>query len=194
MSPPALLDFSASFDTANALSGMFLWLLFGQLSRLLNCDLQRVLASSPAAQHATALVAFFFLFTLIDAANNASLLTTWVKTLVVYGLFLLTTKSKWYFAVPVLALLLVDQSIKKHATYKRARGELTPADEARYTRAGRALNVATAAVAIVGTLHYAMLQRTEYGPRFSATKLLFGVTRCKRQAPDYMALARRNLE
>lgn len=171
-----------TFEATNALSNMYLWLLFGFLSTLVNCDLQRLLRSSRLVLHLTSIIAFFFLFTLIDSDNNASLLTTWSKTLVVYVLFLLTTKSKWYFAVPVLGLLLLDQSIKKHVQYKVAQGDA--GDETHlWERAGRWINYATYALIFVGALHYMVLQKREYGDDFSFGKFIFGSGQpCKAKA------------
>lgn len=198
------LDLSQTFQSTDALAGMFLWLLFGLLSSLINCDLQRILRKSRLALHLTSLVAFFFLFTVIDSGNNASLLATWVKTLFVYALFLLSTKSKWYFAVPVLALLLVDQSVGKHMAYISARAEAAGQDGAEAAAAAaatrsrvaalkkgrRVLNAVIFALILAGAAHYMALQRAEYGPRFSLAKFFLGSGKpCKSSMPDYSASA-----
>lgn len=182
---------SQAFDTTGALSGMYLWLLFGLLATTVNCDLQRLLQESALVRHAVSLTAFFFLFTFLDAqARTMSLAHVWVKTLVVYALFVLTTRSKWYFALPVLALLLLDQVLKRHAATGDPAGPARDARDARdrqrrTERVSGAINKLIIAVILVGAVHYAWLQRVEYGKAFSFAKFIFGTNRCKARAPDY---------
>jgi hypothetical protein len=38
-----IFDSSYIFDTSTALSGLYLWLLFGYSSRLLSCDIQKLM-------------------------------------------------------------------------------------------------------------------------------------------------------
>lgn len=189
-----LQELTSAFNTTNALSNMFLWLLFSELSKLLNCDLQRILRGSSLALHLTGLLTFFFLFTLIDTTNQASLGATWLKTVVVYGLFILTTKAKWYFVVPVLVLLLIDQSVKKHYQHVKMNQEgqvLRVDQEALRHSITRNITFVIIALAVVGTLQYAYLQHIEYGPGFSVTKLLFGATPCKTEMPQYDTMTRK---
>jgi hypothetical protein len=98
----AAMDFAGTFDTTNALSGMFLWIVFSFLASLINCDIQRMMRQNPLLIHMFGFTAFFFLFTLIDANNKTSLKTVWFKTFFVYLLFVMMTKAKWYFVLPVL--------------------------------------------------------------------------------------------
>lgn len=187
-----------SFDTTYALSSMYLWLLFAFLSSMVNCDLQRFMQGSQIVRHLTALIAFFFLFTLIDSSNTTSLSQTLIKTVFVYIIFVLSTKSKWYFAVPVLVLLLVDQSIKKHVSYMTglnatataAEGvPVTPFDPHDYGKARRIINIAVIVIVIIGSIQYMTLQYIEYGGRFSFSKFIVGTDTCKKDAPLYIRTA-----
>lgn len=192
-----MVDFSNTFDSTNALSGMFLWILFGYLAALLNCDLQRFLKSNPLVIHLVGLLTFFFLFTLIDGTNKTSIANIWIKTVFIYILFVLTTKSKWYFVVPVLVILLIDQTIKKDLLYKKQLAEdkeapgkkLTPEEikllEERVQIYSSFINKAIIVIIIIGALHYMYLQYLEYGSRFSIYKFFLGVTRCKDKMPVY---------
>jgi hypothetical protein len=188
------------FDTTYALSSLYLWLLFGFLGTLINCDLQRMLRSSDLVRHLIAIVAFFFLFTVLDSnSKKVGLLFTWLKTLVMYVVFMLAIKSKWYFAVPVLLLLLVDQSIKLHAqhlqeiatsaqngpagdpkeAFKDGGAEkLQEAATAFASTSGKisaGINVAIIALVVIGFVQYGVLQYQQHGPgHFSVVKLLFG--------------------
>jgi len=179
------IDLKDTFDTSTALSNMYLWLLFGFLSTMINCDLQRFINSHPIARHIVAFIAFFFLFTLIDANNKTNITTIWVKTFVVYILFILTTKSKWYFALPVLGLLLIDQSLKKHISLLQAQNKADPEKVLKYQEISRFINVFVTATIIAGVIHYISLQKTEYGKQFSYIKFFLGTMTCKKKSPKY---------
>ena len=187
-----MVDLGATFDATNALASMFLWLLFGYLSVLLNCDLQRLVRNHPLILHLVGILAFFFLFTLIDTSNNtSSVLATWLKTLFLYMLFMLLIKSKWYFVVPILVLLLVDQTLKKDVAYRKQQQqqgkvveayEAYEAYEARIRAASTAINVVIILLAVAGTVHYAVLQKRQYKKGFSWFKFFFGFNKCKQEA------------
>lgn len=173
--------FSGSFDTTNALSGMFLWLIFSYLSTLLNCDLQRMLRHNPLWIHFFGVVAFFFLFTLLDSNNKTDIWIVWAKTVLLYVLFVLMTKSKWYFVLPVIVLLLMDQTIKKSIALREAREERPLDDMRAFQRTvTTVVNVLIVGLVLVGFAQYAYLQKLEYQERFSVYKLLFAVNHaCK---------------
>lgn len=177
------INWGQSFDSTTALASMFLWLLFGYLSTQVNCDLQRLLTHSILVKHMVSLLAFFFLFTLIDSNNKSNLITTWVKTVVVYVLFILTTKSKWYFIIPVLALLLIDQSLKKYIKDSKENDTIEPAKKRGFDNASKFINVVIIVIIIVGAIHYAALQKAEYKGAFSWYAFFVGTTKpCKKYA------------
>jgi hypothetical protein len=176
-----MIDVKDTFDTSTALSSMYLWLLFGYLSSMINCDLQRIIKKSQLVRHLVALVAFYFLFTIIDGNNKTNMMTIWVKTLVVYLLFVLTTKSKWYFALPTLGLLLVDQSIKKHVTLSKAQDKLNESDEIRWLSISRLLNIVVTTIIVIGCIHYGILQFQQHRADFSWYKFVFGTASCKQE-------------
>lgn len=175
------LDISNTFDSTTALSGMFLWIIFGYLSALLNCDLQRFLKHHPMFIHLMGIVAFFFLFTLIDTNNKTSILNVWIKTLFIYVLFVLMIKSKWYFVVPVLVLLLIDQTMKKDLTLMQASNLPLTEDSLKNRKSiSKTINVMVIALIISGVIHYAYIQHREYKHKFSWYMFFFGITKCKR--------------
>lgn len=186
-------DFQNTFDMTNALCALFLWLLFGFLSNMINCDLQRMIESSLLVRHTVGLLAFFFLFTLIDGKSTASVQTVFLKTFVVYALFLFSTKSKWMFALPVLILLMLDQVLKKHYEHKKAVAGIMTDEEADghkdfawFARVNQQINVLIIILIVLGTLHYAWLQKLEYGKDFRWRTFFFAVNKqCKPYHPDY---------
>jgi hypothetical protein len=183
---------TGTFDTTNALSSMYLWLIFGYLASLLNCDLQRLLQTNVIALHLFSLVAFFFLFTILDTGNSTNVLHVWLKTIAVYALFLMMTKSKYYYAVPVLFLLLVDQTLKKHVQFEKNKPVVEQGRdfEGLQKHVSKFVNVATVVLIVAGMLHYMYLQKVEYGSAFSYMKFFFGVTKCKSKLPNYAKLTK----
>lgn len=179
------MDLSGTFDTTNALSAMFLWLIFGFMSAMVNCDLQRFMFNHEYLFHAFGFLAFFFLFTLLDSNNKSSIGIIWLKSIFVYIMFILMTKSKWYFVVPVLALLLIDQSLKKELAFRKASGKDIKGLESFQQRATHVINIAIIVLIILGTIHYAQLQMIEYKDRFDVRKFFLGTTKCKKHAPKY---------
>jgi len=172
-----MIDWSNTFESTGAISMLMLWLLFGFLSTFVNCDLQRLMTQNIITRHVISLLAFFFLFTLID--SKANLLTTWIKTIVVYVLFILLTKNKWYIVLPVLALLLVDQSLKRY------KNEVTTDDgKTRIDNARSFLNKIIIVIILLGTLDYYLIQKAEYKNRFSFIKFFLGnIKPCKKSFP-----------
>lgn len=187
-----MIDLSNTFDTTNALSSMFLWLMFGYLSVLLNCDLQRLIKKHPLVLHFVGILAFFFLFTIIDSSNKTNVVNIWLKTIFIYLMFILLVKSKWYFVVPVLGLLLIDQTLKKDIAYRKqsASDNDISTYESFAKEFSRVANVLIIIIIIVGTIHYAILQKREYKDKFSWMTFFFGFTTCK----DYDPLATKRIE
>jgi hypothetical protein len=180
------------FDTTSALASMFLWLIFSYLSVMVNCDVQRALIMNPLVVHACGLVAFIFLFTLLDTGGNGggSVNALLIQSLGVYILFVLMTKSKWYFVSLVLALLLADQLLKKHVAFKRANTTASDADTdwliQFQTRITTFVLWSVVAIIVIGTVQYAYLQKIEYGAHFSWYKLFVEVNRrCADVSPKY---------
>lgn len=174
--PISQINWSQSFNATTALANMYLWLLFGYLATQINCDLQRLMFNSVIVRHLVSLLAFFFLFTLIDSTNKSNLITTWTKTLVVYGLFILTTKSKWFFIVPVLILLLIDQSIKKYEQNVKDQSA-----KIRIEKISKCINFLVIVIIVIGAIDYYFRQKQEYKRNFSFVKFLFGTNKaCKK--------------
>jgi len=163
---------SNTFDTKTALSGLYLWLLFGYLSTMVSCDLQRWMKDSLLFRHFVGVIAFFFLFTVLDTSNKATIGSLWIKTFFVYAIFLMMVKSKWYFAIPVILLLVGDQSLKVHSDYLEKEGkdkkEIEQIDSYR-----QMINKLIIALIIGGFFHYMFRQWNEFGDKFSFSTFLF---------------------
>ena len=165
--------FTTIFDTRKSIASLYLWLLFGLLSTMVSCDLQDWIRSSPLFRHFIGIVAFFFLFITINP-DKLSIGLLWTKTIAMYGIFLLITKSKWYFTIPLILTLVLDQSIKIYSEDEANKG-VNP-DTIRIIR--EILNILMIVIIVAGFSLYAYRQSQHFGSSFSWTKLLFYST-CK---------------
>jgi hypothetical protein len=175
------LDFKNSFDTTGSLAALYLWLMFGYLNVLLNCDLQRSIHQSQVLRHLLGIIAFYFLFTVIDPNNNVPVWVTLVKTVGVYVLFVLATKSRWYFAGTALLLLFIDQLIKNHIAYVEKQDEDGTVDKrAQLQKVRSYLLYAIVTVIFAGTMEYTWKQMRDKKDAFRWKTLFLGTGRCSR--------------
>lgn len=166
------IEIDKNFDARNALAGLYLWLLFGFLSSMVSCDMQRWMHDSMLFRHFVGVVAFFFLFTIIDTNNTSPIYYIWIKTFIIYFIFLLMVKSKWYFSLPVFLILIVDQSLQSQINYLTKKNAKDPEIVIMHkTRNG--LYIVLIALIIIGFIHYFFRQLAEFGSDFSPSKLLF---------------------
>jgi len=140
---------------------------------MISCDLQDWIRSSPLFRHFIGIIAFFFLFITINP-DKMSIGLLWTKTIAMYGVFLLITKSKWYFTIPLILTLVLDQSIKIYSE-DDPNGDKNQ-DTIRIVR--EILNILMIVIIVTGFLFYAYRQSQHFGSSFSWTKLLFYST-CK---------------
>jgi hypothetical protein len=164
-------EMNRSFDTKTAITALYLWLLFGFLSTMVSCDFRRWMNDNIWFRHFIGVIAFFFLFTVLDDSNKISIGVTWLKTITVYLIFLLMVKSKWYFSVPVLLLLIVDQSLKVHHNYLQKKNSNDDSLDS-IIKWRNYLSIAIYGVIIVGFIMYGIRQYKEFGADFSWSKLL----------------------
>lgn len=167
-------SWQSSFDTKTALSGFYLWMLFGFLSLSVSCDMQKWVADKIWFRHLVGIIAFFFLFTIIDSNSGRSHVgMIWIKTLLVYFIFLLMTKSKWYFSMPVLIILVIDQTIKSHKSYIESTTPEGETPDVLYLDDIRnIINIILILLISVGFIEYIIRQRKHFGDTFSLSKLL----------------------
>lgn len=161
-----------TFDTKVALSGFYLWLLFGFLNHSVSCDLQRLMQRNLIFRHIVSIVSFFLLFTVIDTSNKAPVYLLLLKTLFIYFLFLLMMKSKYYISLPVLGLIVIDQIFKAHINYLTS-VQNSEKDILLWNQRRDMLNYYIIGLIIFGFLHYAYRQYNEFGENFSIVKLVF---------------------
>jgi len=161
------------FDARTAIAGLYLWLLFGFLSTMVSCDIKRFM-DNIYFRHFIGLISFFLLFTITDKENNLNIGGIWIKTFFVYFIFLMMTKSKWFFSIPVLLLLIIDQSYKFEIDFiqKDKKNSTYYHKQHNYDNIRKPLDYAIIILIVIGFIHYAVRQYNQFGSKFSFTKLL----------------------
>ena len=140
------------------------------------CDLQRLIGKNIVVKHCMAIVSFFFLFSVIDQSNKSDVGTTWLKTILVYLLFMMSIKSKNIASVSFVMLLIVDQTIKLQMDYKTQKNDTSNMDVLRRIRTG--LFAGLVGVAVVGFVFYFMRQYADHYDDFSFLTFFFGSNTC----------------
>ena len=166
-----------TFDIRLALVGIYLWLLFGFLSSMVSCDVQDLMNNNLLFRHAVGIVAFFLLFVIFEKHTN-DVTFLWKKTILIYCVFLLMIKNKWYFSIPVLLILVADQSLKYQITYLTEQNSNNPTI-AKYQNINDKLYILFLILIVIGFIHYTIRQYIQFGSKFSFGKLLFTST-CKK--------------
>lgn len=152
-----------AFDTGHMIITMFLWLSFGYMSPVLNCDLQRMLVHNELSKHALGILAFYFLFTSLHMHEVSTIPQLWARSIATYVVFLFMTKSKWYFVIPALVLIMIDQAMSRQGD----------------PRARVWLWLLAAMFIGFGVAHYAHTKWTEKGAQFSWYKFFFKSGGCR---------------
>lgn len=166
------------FDIRGAIAGLYLWLLFGYLSSIISCDIKRLISDNIYFRHFVSLISFFLLFTVVEKDNTLDAWSVWLKTCFAYFIFLLMMKSKLYFSIPTLCLIILDQSMKFQIDFVKKN---TPKDKIidYYESIREYIYKIIIVVVVVGFLHYALRQYNEFGSKFSLVKLFLYST-CKK--------------
>ena len=156
-----------TFDTMTALSAMYLWLLFGFFTPMLSKQLQQEVAVNPMLKQILAFVTFFFLMSVVDQSNTASIGNTIIKSVIVYALFLMSTKNTLWFSLSVIAMLVMDQLIRIEIQNRKNKGTKTLE---LFRTILYYLIIVTVAV---GFGMYYLKQKANYGNQFTFSKFLF---------------------
>ena len=142
---------------------------------VVNCDVQRLLKKNVYANHFAVFCGFLFLI----SVNNTllSLRDIWIKSIVVYFLFMLFIKSQLWTVLTVFFLLVVDQSIKifindelKKDPSKNVSTLIKVREYITYIIVGTIL---------VGFFLYFLKQKSDHPKDFSFLTFFFGVADCQ---------------
>lgn len=164
-------------DITNSMAILYLYIIIGFFVNMLSCDLQRLLKNNVIVQHLAAFVALFFLITTVNTQNADSIVHVWSKTVIIYILFMMSTKAKLPFVIIVALLLIADLTLKTHINYLTQKGRDSHVHE--YEKARTIIMYCIVAAIVVGFLHYVAYAYKDHKDDFSIFKVFIGTPACK---------------
>ena len=160
------IEFKNSFDTMTAMSGIYLWALFGFVSSSLSSDLHREMSNNIYFRHIISIITFFLLITVMDSENKEGILSSLLKTTIVYILFIMSTKNKLFVSITIFAILVIDNMIKLYSN--------TLEDKESYNKIRHYLYISLIVVIILGYIHYFIRAKKDFGSKFNYMTFIFG--------------------
>jgi len=158
-------------DSTFILTSAFLWVTFGLLGGIIGCDLQKMLSNNLLVRHTAGLLIFFFLFAIVGNSDSQHILYIWIKTIILYFVFILLSKSKWYFSFVVILLLIIDQSIAIQNKYNVNKN--TKIDHKNTNIIRKVIRYSIFIIITIGFISYLIRQYNEFQGNFDIVKLLF---------------------
>jgi len=137
----------------------------GKVGELINCSVRNFVEKHLWLRHVIFILSIFLIRSLSIFEKeypDSSLSRIWVFTFSVYLLFILATKSKWFFAVPAIILLFVAENIK------------VSDKKGKYTTLNSVLFYSAVGIVLVGFVHYLILQKRKRGKVFNLYNFWFG--------------------
>ena len=167
-----------------ALAAFYLWLLFGFLSSSVSCDMNRLLSNNILIRNIIGVMSFFLLFAVVDKDNNESLYNLAFKTMFVYAIFILMSKNKWYFSLPILFLIFIERAMQVYINNKSKINDNDNIDKPsliiidhdfinKINKIQEYLRVSIYGLILLGFLSYAYRQKKHFKHNFSLYKLIF---------------------
>jgi len=168
------------------IASVYFWLLFGSIGDTLSCDLKKSL-KNPFFRQFTAIISIFLLFVIIDKNNNGAY-EIWKNTLILYIFYLLLTKSKWYFSIPIIILVLIDQTLLSENKYLHFKKNIKDNNNLKiiekYDIYRKYIQYIIIFLIVFGSIHYYFRQKKKFGNKFNLITFMFDVT-CKKNNINY---------
>jgi hypothetical protein len=128
-------------------------------------------------------IVFSFIITPRDGALTIENSRRLLGKILVFVIFLLIIKSKWYYSLPVFLLLVIDQSLKVHSEFLKSVNKDDP-NIVSTEKIRKTMSYIIYILIIMGFIAYGIRQYYDYGMNFSWIKLLF-YSSCKNIPQNY---------
>lgn len=156
------------------IAAFYLWLLFGYLSDTVGCDIQRLMRKNGVFRHFVALLTFIIVFSLFENGEESKPSYYFiVNAIVLYVFFVLLSKNKKEFAIPVLLLICIERLLDNEV----GRQDLESSDGlAMFLNVFR---IILFVIIVTGFLSYLYKQRKDKKEDFTFYKFLFSTDNCR---------------
>ena len=166
------------------IASIYFWLLFGGIGDTISCDLKKAF-SNPFFRHFTAIISIFLLFVIIDK-NEEGAVQIWKNTFILYIFYVLLTKSKYYFSIPIIIFVLIDQTfsseklfLEKSFDKDNSEKNISKINNIKNIDVYRNyLQIIIIILVVSGFLHYFLRQKNKFKEKFSIYKFIFDIN-CK---------------
>ena len=158
-------------------------------TNFLSCDLQRLFTNNLLAKHIIAFISAFFLITLVEDANVESLPEMLKLTVIIYAVYILSTKTKAFIILPVLMVLFIDQMIKVQVDIleREEKENKIPSDSSKLpfyknreflSKIREYVAYGIVGTIAIGVIHYYIRAKKEFGSDFDHYKFFLGTKEC----------------
>lgn len=183
--------------TKNLSKIAFLFIIFvviagGEVKHVLSCQMQNLLIKSQLIKHIIGIILIFFFIMLeggwdfsdkeLNKAPNdwssGNAIHTMIYAFIIYGIFMITSKSRIIPNLIVYLLLFITYLINTQKNYWDARNEITETSKKKLINIEIILLAITGVVAIYGFIDYVFYKKSILGKKFNWFNLLFSTKMC----------------
>jgi len=176
-------------DITNSLMVFYIIMTAGFFGNFFSCDLQRLFTNNIMSKHILAFISAFFVITLVDQNKKRSIPEMLKFTMIIYVIYILSTKAKALFVLPMLIILFIDQLIKtqldilkeQQNSDKKEQFQSDPIwyENIPFLEEQRTyLSYIIIGLIVLGVTHYYVRARLEFGDEFDHAKFFLGTKQC----------------
>lgn len=160
------------------------------LTEVLGCSMQRLLSNNQIVKHIAAFITLYvFVIFANDTSDNMSHPIDSIKhTIIVYIVFLTTTRVHTYYSIPIALLIIAVifiQALHSYKLHRLAKGIVYSDNKLEsyimhnYDNIIKYMIIAIYGLCAIGYVHYLIEKRNEYRGNWSWKQFLLGVNKCK---------------
>lgn len=179
----ALEELDNISDLGMPLFALYLLIFCNYAKETLGCRLSNVLDNNMYAKHFMTFLLLFFLVILIDPKNaDKDMLTNFGFTVLIYVIFIITTRVSFPIMLLIIILLLVSYILSSIA--KKKKEENNEEEYKKYKLVQNILFIIIIVLGSLGFIIYLIEKYREYKSNFSILKFIFGNPVCRKFTPN----------
>ena len=169
------IDQQKMFDT---LFLLFLGTLGGFVGGgITSCEIQRIIRDSVLVKQ---LIFFIIIFTTNSFVQKKSdLLTTFVRSSILFGVFILLMKNNYKSILFSITLLFINKLLLQHIDYLKKDKKENNDKIDKLNKISKILTIISGVIIVIGFFEYMREKKLEYGNQFKLLTFLLGSNKCK---------------
>lgn len=164
----------------------------GYINQILSCQMQKTLSESIYFRHFLG-VLLLFVFIMLEGGwsfdatmdelaetnwSSGNVLHTLVISFLIYILFVISSKSRFYPNLLFFTLVLIIYIINTQRSYWKKRNQITEEKNQQLLQISKGLFMIAMVVLVYGFIDYLQYQKKEFGKGFDWSLFLLGTTKC----------------